>query len=243
MKIKIILLFILGMVLISMVHAEVPIYQQNYNVTLTAVCENCTYVNLTKVENKNGIILLGQFPMTKNGTNYNYSLTNTSNLGLYNYITCGDLDGTLTCQDTQDRTFEITANGFNFSTAKSLIYITLLGILIFLFILNLIAIAKIPAGNPRADSGNILSISLVKYLKPTFIVTAWGLIISILFIASSIAGAYLSDQAFSKFLFGLFKLSTFFIYPLLIFWVIGIIINIVKDIKLNQLFGRGVIPQ
>lgn len=96
-------------------------YKQGDTIQLTAVCNNCSFVNLTKITFPNGsLALLGQYPMTKNGTNYNYSFSNTNTFGFHNYVTCGDLDGVLTCEDTEDRSFEITPSGTIFTSAMSI---------------------------------------------------------------------------------------------------------------------------
>lgn len=100
---------------------EVPTYQQGQSIQLTAVCDNCTFVNLTSVTFPNGsFALLGQFSMTKNGTNYNFTFSNTNTLGTYKYVTCGDLNGVLTCEDTISREFIITPSGTLFTNALSI---------------------------------------------------------------------------------------------------------------------------
>jgi len=122
MKIKIFLFVIVGIFLISMISAQLPnlainnddisigIAKQELTMQLTQTCSNCTYVNLTKVLSPNqDFILLGQFSMTKNGTNFNYTFSNTHNLGIYYYTTCGDLNGVVTCQSIN---FEVTPTGF-----------------------------------------------------------------------------------------------------------------------------------
>jgi len=110
---KLLLLLMFSIVfLISLVSAEVPTYKQGDIIQITTTCDNCTSVNLTKVTFPNGsIALLGQYPMTKNGTNYNYSFSDTNTFGTHIFVTCGDLDGELTCRDTEERKFQITPSG------------------------------------------------------------------------------------------------------------------------------------
>lgn len=117
----------------SFTSATVPTIKQNQTIQLTAVCDNCSFVNLTKVENINGIILLGQYPMTQNGTNYIYNFTNTYTLGTYKYVTCGDLNGVLTCDDSADRTFTVTPTGD--SNLTTFLFI-ILAVIVLTFILG-----------------------------------------------------------------------------------------------------------
>ena len=107
---KILLTLILGMFLISLVSStSIGTVKQNTAIELTQTCSNCTYVNLTKILYPNNIhALLGEFSMTKNGTNFNYSFSDTNNLGNYVYSTCGDLNGIVTCQSVS---FEVTPSG------------------------------------------------------------------------------------------------------------------------------------
>lgn len=94
------------------VAVEIPTYRQNQTINLTTVCDNCTQVNLTSVSYPNSsYAMLGTFPMTKNGTNYYYTFKNTTALGTYQFVTCGDLNGVLTCDDTEGNQFLISPSG------------------------------------------------------------------------------------------------------------------------------------
>ena len=87
---KILLILIMSMFLVSLVSAEecsIPSVKQGDTIQLTTVCRGgCTEVNLTKVMFPNqSIALLGEFPMTANGSNYNFTFSNTNTLGHYSY--------------------------------------------------------------------------------------------------------------------------------------------------------------
>ncbi len=111
---KILLTLILGMFLLNFVSAEIreiPAGKQGEIIILTQLCDNCTYVNLTQVIRRgenSAILLAGEFVMTKNGNNFNYSFSDTNGLGKYEYSTCGDLDGIRDCRPVS---FEITPTG------------------------------------------------------------------------------------------------------------------------------------
>ena len=88
---KILLILIMSMFLISLVSSaeecSIPSVKQGDTIQLTTVCRGgCTGVNLTKVMFPNqSIALLGEFPMTANGSNYNFTFSNTNTLGHYSY--------------------------------------------------------------------------------------------------------------------------------------------------------------
>ena len=103
-------MFALMFVVLLLSFTSAITYKQGQSVQLTTVCDNCTYVNLTSVSYGGEYLLLGQYSMTKNDTNYNYTFTNTGGIGEYSYVTCGDLNGILTCDDTLKRIFEVGTN-------------------------------------------------------------------------------------------------------------------------------------
>ena len=70
--------------------------------------------------------------MTKNGEDYNYSFTDTSQAGTYQYNVCGDKDGSIKCEVIE---FNITPSGFNIGSGES---IGLFGSLILIILIGLI---------------------------------------------------------------------------------------------------------
>lgn len=216
-------------------------FKQSDTTTLRQTCNSCSYVNLSGITYPNSTNIHYNFPMIKSGVDYSFDFLNTTQLGCYSYSVYGDKGGVLT---TENIDFKITQSGLAQTTGGSIVYIAVLGLLIFLFFLNSVGIAKLPGGNSRADSGNVISISVLKYLKSTLFVVGWGLIISILFISSNIAEAYLG-HSFSNFLFQLFKIvaSWQIILLVVMLWIIYVVVNIFKDIKLKQFFDRGYVPQ
>lgn len=83
--------------------------RQGSSLNLTEVCDNCTYVNVTKVLYPNqSFAFLGQLPMTKNGTNYYVNFAQTKTQGQYIYTTTGDLNGIITSENI---CFQVTPSG------------------------------------------------------------------------------------------------------------------------------------
>lgn len=85
-------------------------------IQLHQICDDCNYVNLTSVTFPNSTIRNLNELMTKNGNDYNYSWCNTTDIGSYLYNTCGDYEGTHTCENIG---FEINAIGFESTDARS----------------------------------------------------------------------------------------------------------------------------
>ncbi len=130
---KIFLLLIMSVFLVSLVSAECSLpnpVKQGETIELTQTCSNCTQVNLTKVIYPNQTFsLLGQFEMTKNGTNYNFSFSDTETIGIYFYTTSGDLN---TIPTQQSCSFEVTPTGNKLDNPQSIIVIGLIFVLILL---------------------------------------------------------------------------------------------------------------
>ncbi len=110
---KLLLTLILGIFFLSLASAEVqtinPIKQNECGI-LIQTCDNCTFVNITKVirSGENSTIFNINDVMTKDGTFYNYSFCNTNIIGKYIYSTVGDLDGITTNGNVN---FEVTPSG------------------------------------------------------------------------------------------------------------------------------------
>ncbi len=143
---KILLILIMSIFLVSLVSAEecsIPSVKQGDTIQLTTVCRGgCTGVNLKKVMFPNqSIALLGEFPMTANGSNYNFTFSDTDNLGTYSYSAEG-LDPNNIAVG-QSCSFEVTPTGNILDTAQGSIVIGLILILIVLTCISFIAGFKI----------------------------------------------------------------------------------------------------
>ena len=81
------------------------------------------------------------------------------------------------------------------------------------------------------------------YLRPALWFFEWMLFITLLFLTSNIAFAYLNEQMFANILFALFKI-TFGITPLiLIVWIIWIFVEMFHDKEFQGMLNRGFFPQ
>lgn len=206
--------------------AEIPPVQQNHTIDLTQVCDNCTYVNLTKVVYPNqSIALLGQYAMTQNGTNYNISYSDTNTLGTYYYTTTGDLNGDTTSNSV---CFKVTSTGNSLSTSDSLIYIVLLVILLILDIILFYVIAVMKVENPSKD-GEPIGVSIKKYFRILLIGISYAMILLTLNLMNALAISTSQVSQFSGIIGGLFSImmSGAIVWTILIF--IWIAVTLWKD--------------
>jgi len=104
-------LFLFAILLISLVSADLGTYGQNENVSLKANL-NSTSVNISIYFPNGSSIITNQATSNVMGDIWNYTITNTSTLGRYNYDYC-DQDG----DNCKENFFTITATGDTFSTA------------------------------------------------------------------------------------------------------------------------------
>jgi len=164
---------------------------------------------------------------------------NFSKVGLYNYI--------IQCNSTTlggyfEMPLEVTGTGLELTVARSIIYFGFFMLLIFFFIVILLAISKLPEGEERNSEGEIISINSLKYLKSVFLFIEWLLIISIFYLSSNLAFAYLGEQMFAQILFTLFQISLGLTLPIIVIWFVWIFVNIFQDKKIKGLISHGIYP-
>lgn len=97
-KKTIILLSLFFLLVIPIAIADTPLFgtfKKNTSINLIQTCSNCTFNNITSILYPNGSVMLSNLSMTKDGTNYNYTIhynfSQTSGRYLVNGF--GDLDG------------------------------------------------------------------------------------------------------------------------------------------------------
>lgn len=83
-------------------------FKQNNQISLTQICDSCTYVNISTISYPDSVQVVVNAVMTKSGVNYNYTLVNTSLIGCYSYSVYGDKSGVLS---TENINFAITSDG------------------------------------------------------------------------------------------------------------------------------------
>lgn len=238
---KILFLF-MCIFIISLVSAEINLepVEKNRCIQLQQTCDNCTYVNVSSVTFPNSTVLNINNKMTKNGVNYNYSFCSTESLGKYIFSVYGDKDTILTIEEG---TFEVTYTGDLLDTQKSILYVALLGILVFFFILIIYFAGKLPDSEVRNEEGQLVDINNLKYLGSVLLFVDWMILIAIFYITSNLAFAYLGETLFAQVLFMIYKVCFRLTIPLIFIWFIWIFVRIMKDKKLKGMIEKGIYPE
>lgn len=211
----------------------------NTNISLTQTCNNCTSVNITSILLGNGTLLELGAVMTKNGTVFNYTLSNiyTKSLGEYCVNGIGN-DGD---EEIWRYCFEVTRTGnTSLSQASSTFYIVIFGVFVFLFIITVYGIHRLPSKNSQGEDGKILSISYLKYFRSVLWFTLWMFIVALFYLLSNVSFAYLEDELLANFMFMLFRVTMALTVPILIVWTIWIFAQINDDRKISRLWKRGI---
>ena len=213
---------IMGIFLISLVSStSIGTVKQNTEIELTEICSNCTYVNLTKVMYPNSThSLLGQFSMTKNGTNFNYTYSDTNSVGNYFYTVCGDLNGIVTCQSID---FEVTPSGRSpLNSGEGFVYFGSLIIMFFFSILFLLLSSSFKVEEETRSDGNGGDVILKKgHAGFRFGFIGLSLVfalISVLFVSVSLSELFPGFEKISEsyFIFLYVVLATLFVIVLFV---------------------------
>lgn len=94
------ILLLLSLLVIPLAQCEIEslgTFKIRECISLSQVCANCSYVNISSVTDPNSNQVLGQVKMTKTGTKYNYtSCAVSATTGKYIVNGFGDVDGVVT---------------------------------------------------------------------------------------------------------------------------------------------------
>lgn len=237
------MLFVIVLCTISV--SAVDIYKQNENIDLKVAVAtkkglqvtNTTNCNITILDSNNRE-LVGDEVMTYNqGSIFNYTLTNTSDVGDYDFIAfcANDVSSGFVSQE-----FTINVGGETVTTAKGILYFGLTALLIFLFFIDLAAITKVPTKDETDDYGMLMSVNKLKYLRPVLMMIAWMLLVAIVFTSSNVALTYIGDAMFGNLLFTIYRVMFALTLPGVVIWFIIIFVNIFRDAQTNKLIERGI---
>lgn len=241
---KKIILFAFFLFFISIVYAQQtslpnPV-KLNNAATLTQICENCTYINVTilKYPNSTEIVINGSM-FKSTGGNYYYILNDTfvSQNGEYSYTTCGDPNGIYTCEPVS---FLVNPLGKTFTNQQAILYF-LIFIVALLFFIGLMAIGiYLPTGNKRDEiTGYLLQVSNIKYLKMLCLGFAYLFLVLLTYFGWMISYGYL-DLDFIGNIFNVsFIILAWLILPLFILLILVSIYLAVQDSKLSSELQMG----
>ena len=227
---KLIALLLVGMFLLvslSFIRAKqqtLGTFKQGDCIQLIQTHGNATYNNISFVyQTGNATLYNISNQMTKVGTFYNHTFCNTSDIGEYIVNGVGDPNG---IETSWTYNFFITGTGYEFNLSRSILSLGLFGLLILLLAVNVGVIPMLPKDDNRDDVGNLVSINKLKYLRPILWVSAWFLLISIMFAGSNIALAYMGTTLLGDILFKVFQVLFALSTPMVVIWFVYIFYSI-----------------
>ncbi len=215
---------------------------------LIQVCDNCTFVNLTKITYPNSSFALrGQFGMTKSGTEYNFTFINTTTIGFYIYTSCGDLNGVTTCSSVQ---FEVTKSGFGLDISEAVIFFILIFISFFLFAFFLWASIVIPFPNEieidEKFNKMVTKVTRTKYIKLIAVWFTLGFFVWFLSLISAIANNFINLDILVNPIVNIYILFYMLLWGYTIIVLPLMLILWFKDLFINKeiiKFGKAFINQ
>ena len=240
-KLSLALIFIIGIFLISFISAEsIGTFKIKEDVQLYQTCNNCTYCNLTSIKYPNSSNMLMGKNMTMSNTFFSYDLDggNLSIIGTYKYCyECGNTYESITgCLD-----FTINGTGYPLDQPKAMIYLGLLFLLLVLFVIDIVFIPTLPTKDNYDEEGTLISINQLKYIRPILWVVAYLILMSITFIGSNVALAYMGENLIGMVLLRISQIMLALMLPGLVIWFIYIFYNIYQDKQLKEGLERGIV--
>ena len=136
--------------------------------------------------------------------------------------------------------FEVTGTGYELTPARATTYIIIFFILMFLFVVVMLGINKLPSGNDTDESGKLMSINNLKYFRSVLLLLEYLLVVGIFYLSSNLAFSYLGEQLFAKILFMFFQVLAWLILPIIIVWVVWIFAQIIDDKRMRRLIEHGI---
>lgn len=167
--------------------------------------------------------------LTLNGNNF-------SNQGIYPYgIKCNETSygGAVTGY------LEVTGTGFEFTTARSIMYLGLLTLLVFVFLLICIGTPMLPGKDNYDEEGTLISINQLKYIRPVLWFVAWFILLGIMFVTSNVALAYMGTELMGNVFFTIFQVMMALSFPMVLIWFIYIFYNLFQDKEMKKHIERG----
>ena len=231
--------FLIAILIFPLASAETTLgtFKQNDCVRLLQACADCTYVNITSVNYPNSTQALGHVPMTKIGTEFNYTFCSTSSLGTYIVNGVGNEAGidTVWAYD-----FAVTVSGYELTTAQGILYIIGIAGLTGMLVLCLFGAIVIPYGHGRNEEGKVVSINDMKYLKIVCIFLVYATLMFLTGMINSVMNNYLLLNIGGNFFYYFYSLLYAGIWPAMIIALFSIVVNLVDGKKIRQAIERGV---
>ena len=244
---KILLFMLVGMLLFNLVLASnfgetqtectfIDTFEQNTTNTLWQTCNGCTSVNITSILYPDGTNNISVLEMTRTGTYYNYSFSDTSQLGRYFYNVVGDKNSD---SNVETFCFGVTPNGEVFTQGKAISYIGFIITLFVLFGLSLFGSLRIPWKHVRTEEGYIVGVNEMRYVK----LSLWALNYVLLMFLFGLSYKFFREagiEGFTQFFNWIYNIMLAFIYPTLIVTIIFMVMAFLASKRLRQQLERGI---
>ncbi len=237
-----ILLTIITIFLASFSSAEL-IFQQDtpidisHAIRIDGASSDTINANITVKDPLNKIIAIGSMSYSSSTQLHNISLNsgNTSKIGTYNYCISA-VNNTLA--NTQCFEYVVTPTGEKATISQGIIF-SFLGILSLVFFgLALFGAIKIPWKHPRNDSGIIVGINDLKYVKLLLWFVTYLILIFITFAFRHVSLLASWDVA-GNFLNAIFWFLISFLFPVFVIVFVSGIISYLDTRKIDKMIRRG----
>lgn len=219
---------------------ELTSVQVNKCSVLKISCDNCTYVNLTKVWFPNQTTAFnGNTNMTpdNSSTVFEYTFCGNNVTGTYTYSGFGNPDG-IKAQGGGE--YEVTYTGKVITAQQSYIYVIALIFLVLLMFGSVFIINKLP-GNDSVDAeGAIVHVSQMKHFRKVLWCFVWIIGIAIVFIISNISIAYLDNLMVGNLFFAIYRIMFYFTIVGVPIYFVWIFYKVMQDKEVQRLINRGV---
>lgn len=228
------LIFLLAVFGMAMVSGSLD-YQgvgiQDNNFTLTQVCSDATYINITTIQLPNReIISLNQNMLSLGSGSFAYNFSETNQVGRYDV--CGVSDG---CNSEFCFYFLINKRGKEIESSEAIIYIVLaIGVFI-LFALSFYFMIATPYSNKVNEKGAVIQITKLKYVKLGFILLTWVLLTWFLNILIGLSDNFVNLTLYYGFFGFIFDIMNRLALPL---GIIIFVISIFEIIRDTNLYGN-----
>lgn len=240
------LLLLLGSLTLGLVNATTTstiqtlgTFRMDDCITLIQTCDNCSYVNITKILYPNTSIAGTNIGMSKSGTIFNSTFCDTHTTGWYIINTVGDLDGSPVASSYN---LQVTKSGEDFSVAKSIMYIFMLILSYFLFITCIISFVKIDWKDPKDYEGRIVSVNDFKFMKVIMFFVSYLMLIFAFFVTYGVLNSFLYYDALTNIFKLLYTVGLYLLYPMFIVGFGLLIYMAIESKKLKKLLDRGLQP-
>lgn len=195
---------------------------------------NATACNITSIKYPNSTAFINNVAMTKDGTDFNFTLGEEFVTERGNYLVNGECDLTVFVYD-----FEVTPTGTVLTTGQGILYVIFLFASVLLFSFCLFWVFNLPGKNESTPFGEIVSVNDLKYLKIFLVPICYVLFMWIFALLHNITASFLILVGPEKFFFWGYRILLGFAYPLTIVGLYFLLLIIITDRRIIQALKKG----